>query len=258
MPAHNASQILLAYHFLLQSPWQVVRPHREHFPEVEGVRQKRRGCQLPRFESFEWEFTASETTRNLHTENWLHHLQRGGIEIQASMQENGRETIQIPLNMQYVMICHDSTRQKKKDKRKIANSRRITWNRRPKCHQCPHQGHGPGRKLHFAIFHVRDLKADLEEIVKCKKRWKTAKTSWSLKKHSTRKHWSVHPVAPSAFEGSSAAAEHRRQPVWNKSSIFAYPYLSRAYWCLNQWKLLDKASGFVFLRAGSIRCLQSF
>lgn len=160
MPAHNASQILLAYHFLLQSPWQVVRPHREHFPEVEGVHQKQRGCQLPRFESFEWEFTASKTTRNLHTENWLHHLQRGGIEIQASMQDNGRETIQIPLNMQYVMICHNSTWQKKN-----ANSRRITRNRRPKCHQCPHQGHGPGRKLHFAIFHVRDLKADLEKYV---------------------------------------------------------------------------------------------
>lgn len=156
------------------------------------------------------------------------------------------------------MICHDSTWQQKKDKTKIANSRRITRNRRPKCHQCPHQGHGPGRKLHFAIFHVRDLKADLEKYVKCKKRWKNAKKSWSLKKHSTRKHWSVHPVAPSAFEGSSAAAEHRRQPVWNKSSILAYPCLSHAYRCLSQRKLLGKASGFVFLRAGSTRCLQSF
>ena len=119
MPAHNASQILLAYHFLLQSPWQVVRPHREHFPEVEGVRQKQRGCQLPRFESFEWEFTASETTRNLHTENWLHHLQRGGIEIQASMQDNGRETIQnlSTCSMSwYVMIQHGK---KKKTKQKL-------------------------------------------------------------------------------------------------------------------------------------------
>lgn len=118
MPAHNASQILLAYHFLLQSPWQVVRPHREHFPEVEGVRQKQRGCQLPRFESFEWEFTVSETTRNLHTENWLHHLQRGGIEIQASMQDNGRETIQnlSTCSMSwYVMIQHGNKKRQNKN-----------------------------------------------------------------------------------------------------------------------------------------------
>ena len=32
-------------------------------------------------------------------------------------------------------------------------------------------------------------------------------------------------VTPSAFEGSSAAAEHRRQPMWNKSNILTYPLL---------------------------------
>ena len=65
-------------------------------------------------------------------------------------------------------------------------------------------------------------------------------------------------VTPSAFEGSSAAAEHRRQPMWNKSNILTYPYLCCAYQCLNQKKLLWQSFWICFLASGIHKMLAMF